>query len=154
MPLLHVVLHRPDIPQNAGNIGRTCVAVGAKLWFVRPLGFVLDDRHLRRAGMDYWRHLDWEAVDGWDELRGKLAGRTFWKLTKHATRPVWDAAFTPGDVFVFGSETRGLPSHILEEDPSRNLTLPMRPEVRSLNLASTVNTVVYEAVRQFGGLDG
>lgn len=153
MPLLHVVLHRPDIPQNAGNIGRTCVAVGAKLWFVRPLGFVLDDRHLRRAGMDYWQHLDWEAVDGWDELREKLAGRTFWKLSRHATRPVWDAAFTPGDVLVFGSETRGLPSRILDEDPSRNLTLPMRPEVRSLNLASTVNTVVYEAVRQFGGLD-
>ncbi|MEX0703153.1 MAG: tRNA (cytidine(34)-2'-O)-methyltransferase [Planctomycetales bacterium] len=153
-PLLHVVLHRPDIPQNAGNVGRSCVAVGAKLWLVRPLGFLLDDRYLRRAGMDYWRQLDWEAVDGWDGLRERLAGRTFWKLTKHASRPVWDAAFAPGDALVFGSETRGLPARILDEEPQHNLTLPMRPEVRSLNLASTVNTVVYEAVRQFGGLGG
>lgn len=152
MPLLHVVLHRPDIPQNTGNIGRTCVAVGAKLWLIRPLGFVLDDRHLRRAAMDYWKHLDWEAVDGWDELRERLAGRTFWKFTRHVARPIWDASFAPGDVLVFGSETSGLPARILGQDPHHNLTLPMRPEVRSLNLASVVNTAVYEAVRQFGGL--
>ena len=110
-PLLHVVLYQPDIPQNTGNIGRTCVAVGAKLWLVRPLGFRLDEKHLRRAGMDYWPLLDFEAV-----------------------------------------ETRGIPASILAENPGRNLKLPMRKEVRSLNLASTVNTVVYEAVRQFGGI--
>ena len=85
-PLLHVVLHQPDIPQNTGNIGRTCVAVGAKLWLVRPLGFRLDEKHLRRAGMDYWQHLDWEAVEDWAELTRRLAGRTFWYLTKTATR--------------------------------------------------------------------
>ncbi|HXY32605.1 MAG TPA: tRNA (cytidine(34)-2'-O)-methyltransferase [Planctomycetaceae bacterium] len=151
-PLLHVVLHQPDIPQNTGNIGRTCVAVGAKLWLIRPLGFRLDGRLLRRAGMDYWELVDWEAVDSWVELKQKLAGRPWWALTKSGTRLLWDARFAPGDVMVFGSETRGLPPSILGEQPDRNLKLPMRPEVRSLNLASTVNTVVYEAVRQFGGL--
>jgi tRNA (cytidine/uridine-2'-O-)-methyltransferase len=151
-PLLHVVLHQPDIPQNTGNIGRTCAAVGAKLWLIRPLGFRLDARLLRRAGMDYWELVDWEAVDSWAELKQKLAARPWWALTKTGTRLLWDARFVPGDVLLFGSETRGLPASILGEQPERNLRLPMRPEVRSLNLASTVNTVVYEAVRQFGGL--
>lgn len=151
-PLLHVVLYRPDIPQNTGNIGRTCVAVGAKLWLVRPLGFRLDEKHLRRAGMDYWQHLDWEAVDDLAEIEQKLPGRNWWCLTKFATRLVWEATFTPGDVLLFGSETTGLPQHIRDRNPSRNLKLPMREDVRSLNLASTANTVVYEAVRQFGGL--
>jgi tRNA (cytidine/uridine-2'-O-)-methyltransferase len=151
-PLLHVVLHQPDIPQNTGNIGRTCAAVGAKLWLIRPLGFRLDARLLRRAGLDYWELVDWEAVDSWAELRQKLAGRPWWALTKTGSRLLWDARFAPGDVLLFGSETRGLPATILGEQPDRNVKLPMRPEVRSLNLASTVNTVVYEAVRQFGGL--
>jgi tRNA (cytidine/uridine-2'-O-)-methyltransferase len=151
-PLLHIVLHQPDIPQNTGNIGRTCAAVGAKLWLIRPLGFRLDARLLRRAGMDYWELVDWEAVDSWAELRQKLAGRPWWALTKTGSRLLWDARFAPGDVLLFGSETRGLPATILGEQPDRNVKLPMRPEVRSLNLASTVNTVVYEAVRQFGGL--
>lgn len=151
-PLLHVVLYQPDIPQNTGNIGRTCVAVGAKLWMVRPLGFRLDERHLRRAGMDYWELLDWEAVESWDEVRARLPGRPWWALTKSGTRLLWDAQFAAGDVLLFGSETRGLPASILAEQPARNLRLPMHPEVRSLNLASTVNTVAYEAVRQIGGL--
>ncbi len=152
-PLLHVVLYQPDIPQNTGNIGRTCVAVGAKLWLIRPLGFHLDERHLKRAGMDYWPLLDWEAVDSWEELQARLPGRNVWCLTKFATRLVWDADFERGDILLFGSETRGLPESIRAENPARNLKLPMRPEVRSLNLASTANTVVYEAVRQFGGIE-
>jgi tRNA (cytidine/uridine-2'-O-)-methyltransferase len=152
MPLLHVVLYRPDIPQNTGNIGRSCVAVGAKLWLVRPLGFRLDDRYLRRAGMDYWNHLEWEAVESVDEVRQRTSDGRLWCIEDSGTRPIWEATFQPGDLLLFGSETLGLPRHLLEEDPSRNLMLPMRPEVRSLNLASTVNTVLYEAVRQFGGL--
>lgn len=151
-PLLNVVLYQPDIPQNTGNIGRTCVAVGAKLWLIRPLGFRLDEKHLRRAGMDYWQHLDWEAVDSWSEVESRLPDSQVWCLTKFATRFVWDAEFTPGDILLFGSESRGLPASIREEVPGRNLKLPMREKVRSLNLASTVNSVVYEAVRQFGGL--
>lgn len=153
-PLLHVVLYQPDIPQNAGNIGRTCVAVGAKLWFVRPLGFQLDERHLRRAGMDYWDHLQWEAVESWAEVLRRLPDRPWWCVENSGRRVVWDAGFQRGDILLFGSESRGLPASMLRESPQRVLTLPMRPEVRSLNLASTVNTVVYEAVRQFGGLVG
>jgi tRNA (cytidine/uridine-2'-O-)-methyltransferase len=151
-PLLHVVLYQPDIPQNTGNIGRSCVAVGAKLWLVRPLGFQLDDRHLRRAGMYYWDHLDWEAVDDWRELQSKLAGRPMWICTRFAERLVWDAEFVRGDVLVFGSESRGLPEAIRSAQPHRCIKLPMRPEMRSLNLASTANTVMYEAVRQVGGI--
>ncbi len=150
-PLLHVVLYQPDIPQNTGNIGRTCVAVGAKLWLIRPLGFRLDEKHLRRAGMDYWQYLDWEAVDTFDEVRERLPERRWWCLTKFATRLVWEADFQRGDILLFGSETRGLPESLRNENLSNNLKLPMREEVRSLNLASTVNTVAYEAIRQFGG---
>ena len=151
-PLLYVVLYQPDIPQNTGNIGRTCVAVGAKLWLIRPLGFLLDEKHLRRAGMDYWPLLDYETVGSWDEVQERLPDTQVWCLTKTAGRLVWEAEFRPGDILLFGSETDGLPDAILNVDPQRNLKLPMRSEVRSLNLASTVNTVVYEAVRQFGGL--
>lgn len=150
--LFHIVLYQPDIPQNTGNIGRTCVAIGAKLWLVRPLGFRVDDRSLRRAGMDYWQHLDWEAVESLNEIRERLPDRNWWYLTKSGRRLVWDQAFAAGDVFVFGSESRGLPAAILEENAGRTLKLPMYEEVRSLNLASTVNTIAYEAVRQIGGL--
>ncbi len=153
-PLLNVVLYQPDIPQNTGNIGRTCVAVGAKLWLIRPLGFRLDEKHLRRAGMDYWQHLDWEAVDSWEDVHNRLPDANVWCLTKFATRLVWDADFQTGDILLFGSESRGLPDRIREEQLGRNLKLPMTELVRSLNLASTANTVVYEAVRQFGGLPG
>ena len=153
-PLLNVVLYQPDIPQNTGNIGRTCVAVGAKLWLIRPLGFRLDEKHLRRAGMDYWQYLDWEAVDSWEDVHDRLPDSNVWCLTKFATRLVWDADFQPGDILLFGSESRGLPDRIREKQPGRNLKLPMTELVRSLNLASTANTVVYEAVRQFGGLPG
>lgn len=153
MPLFHVVLYQPDIPQNTGNIGRSCVAVGAKLWLVRPLGFRLDDRYLKRAGMDYWEHLDWQAVDSWSDLEQHLPGRRFWLLTKFAERLVWEAEFEAGDVFVFGSETRGLPRSLLDAHAHQCLKLPMLETVRSLNLASTVNTVLYEGVRQLGGLN-
>ena len=102
--------------------------------------------------MDYWQHLDWEAVDSWEEVRSRLPDSNVWCLTKFGTRMVWDATFQTGDILLFGSESRGLPERIRNEQPSRNLKLPMREEVRSLNLASTANTVVYEAVRQFGGL--
>jgi tRNA (cytidine/uridine-2'-O-)-methyltransferase len=153
-PLFHVVLYQPDIPQNTGNIGRSCLAVGAKLWLVRPLGFRLDSRYLRRAGMDYWEEVDCQAVDNWAELEMRLAGRRMWLFTRFAERLVWEAAFEAGDVFVFGSETRGLPEALRKDHAEQCLKLPMRPDVRSLNLASTANTVLYEAVRQIGGLPG
>ena len=152
-PLLHIVLYQPEIPQNTGNIGRTCVAIGAKLWLIRPLGFRVDDRSLKRAGMDYWQHLDWEVADSWDDVRRQLPEAQVWCLTKTATRLVWDATFQRGDILLFGSESRGLPFSILNENAAHCLKLPMHALVRSLNLASTANTVAYEAVRQFGGLE-
>ena len=151
-PILHLVLYQPEIPQNTGNIGRTCVAIGAKLWLIRPLGFKVDDRSLKRAGMDYWQHLDWEVVDSWEDVRRRLPTSQVWCLTKTATRLVCDAVYQRGDILLFGSESRGLPASVLQENPARNLKLPMSELVRSLNLASTANTVAYEAVRQFGGL--
>ena len=153
-PSLHVVLHQPEIPQNTGNIARTCVAVNAKLWLIRPLGFKLEDKYLKRAGMDYWQHLNYEAVDSWEEVRAALPDAQVWYLTKTATRLVWDAEYREGDILLFGSESRGLPPSILNELPDNKLKLPMTDLVRSLNLASTANTVVYEAIRQFGGIPG
>lgn len=152
-PILNVVLYEPEIPPNTGNIGRTCVAVGAKLWLVKPLGFDLDAKHLRRAGMDYWQHLDYEVVENWTELVERLGDPAkYWYLTKFAENLAWDVSFLKGDVLVFGSESKGLPPEIRDATPEQRLKLPMREVVRSLNLASTANTIVYEAVRQLGGL--
>jgi tRNA (cytidine/uridine-2'-O-)-methyltransferase len=147
-PLLHIVLVQPEIPQNAGNIGRTCVAVGAKLWLVRPLGFRMDERHLRRAGLDYWQHLEWEAVDDWAALRQRLPEPEPWLFTKTAEQLYTTATFRPGDVLVFGSETQGLPPSLLQSAANRCLRIPMRPEARSLNLACSVAIAAYEARRQ------
>lgn len=147
-PILHVVLFEPEIPLNTGSIGRTCVAVGAKLWLVRPLGFRIDDRRLRRAGLDYWEHLDWEVVDDWPRLEAAIGGRPFWLLETHGERLYTEANFARGDVLVFGSETRGLPNKLLKSDPTRTLRLPMQAEARSLNQANVVSIVVFEALRQ------
>src|SRR5689334_13273969 len=118
-PLLHVVLYQPEIPPNTGNIGRTCVAVGAKLWLVKPLGFQINEKQLRRAGLDYWPHLEWEAVDNWDELTQKLAQpfaeKRIWLLTKTASRAYTAATFRKGDILVFGSESAGLPPELLSQ---------------------------------------
>ena len=129
-------------------MGRTCVALGAKLWLVRPLGFRLEDRRLRRAGLDYWQHLDWEAVDDWSALVGRLSGRRPWLFTKHAATIYTDAAFSRGDVLVFGSESQGLPGALLEAYPDRCLRIPMAAEARSLNLAVSVAVAAFEARRQ------
>lgn len=148
-PLFHVVLHQPEIPYNTGSVGRTCVAVGAKLWLVRPLGFRVDDYHLRRAGMDYWQHLVWEAVDDWASLLEKLpTNSTRWLFTKTATSDYRDAKYSPGDVLVFGCESQGLPRELLAEHPEHCLRIPMREEARSLNLSNSVAVALYEAGRQ------
>src|SRR6266550_3556229 len=140
-PLLHVVLYQPEIPPNTGNIGRTCVAVGAKLWLVKPLGFQIDEKQLRRAGLDYWPHLEWEAVEDWDELATKLAGpiarRRLWLFSKMASRLYTSATFEKGDILVFGSESNGLPVELRDQYAEQMLRLPMREQVRSLNLSAT-----------------
>jgi tRNA (cytidine/uridine-2'-O-)-methyltransferase len=149
LPRLHVVLYQPEIPYNTGSVGRTCVAVGAKLWLVRPLGFRVDDYYLRRAGLDYWQHLDWQVVDDWAELTSHLPINRHWYFTKHGQRSYADARFEPGDVFVFGRESQGLPPELFEGQPDRCLRIPTRPQVRSLNLSNSVAVAVYEAVRQW-----
>lgn len=149
-PCLHIVLYQPEIPYNAGSVGRTCVAVGAKLWMVRPLGFSLDDYYLRRAGLDYWEHLNWEAVDDWSTLVERLAGKRFWYFTKYATRPYTEVEFEQEEVLVFGRESSGLPEEIMRLSPEAHLLVPMRPEVRCLNVSNTVAIVTYEALRQWG----
>ena len=151
-PVLHIVLHEPEIPPNAGNIGRTCVAIAAKMWLVKPLGFSLDDYYLRRAGLDYWDELEWEVADDWETLCRRLAesgaGRK-WLFSARATRPYTEAAFARGDVLVFGSESAGLPEAIKAAHADALLTIPSRPEVRSLNLANCAAVVAYEALRQW-----
>jgi tRNA (cytidine/uridine-2'-O-)-methyltransferase len=144
----HVVLYQPEIPQNTGNIGRTCVAVGAKLWIVRPAGFQIDDTKLRRAGLDYWQHLQLGEAMNWDDLLAQLGGRRMFFFSRFATRTIWEAEFQPEDVFVFGRETSGLPASILDPHDPRALRLPMSEQVRSLNLATTVGIVLYEHQRQ------
>jgi tRNA (cytidine/uridine-2'-O-)-methyltransferase len=153
-PLLNVVLYQPEIPPNTGNIGRSCVAVGAKLWLIKPLGFQIDEKQLRRAGLDYWPHLEWEAVEDWHELAAKLAEpiarRRLWLLTKTATRLYTTAAFEKGDILLFGNESSGLPEDLRRQYADQLLRLPMRPQVRSLNLSAAAAAVMYEAVRQIG----
>jgi tRNA (cytidine/uridine-2'-O-)-methyltransferase len=147
-PPAHVVLYQPEIPQNTGNIGRTCVAVGAKLWIVRPAGFRIDDARLRRAGLDYWQHLQLGDAVNWDDLLKQLAPQRLFLMSRFAQRTIWDAQFERGDVFVFGRETSGLPESILDPNDRRALRLPMSSQVRSLNLATTVGIVLYEHQRQ------
>jgi tRNA (cytidine/uridine-2'-O-)-methyltransferase len=148
-PLLHVVLHQPEIAANVGAIGRTCVAATARLWLVRPLGFHLDDRHRRRAGLDYWEHLHWHAVDGLDAVAQSPEVTRLWYFSTHATRPYTDAAFLPGDALVFGAESRGLPRSLLDAHPAHTLRIPMHPDARSLNLANASAIAVYEVLRQW-----
>ena len=148
-PILHVVLVQPEIPYNTGSVGRTCVALGAKLWLVRPLGFRINDRDLRRAGLDYWQHLEWDVVDDWDQLVDRLRGRRFWFFSKSAQTSYLDVAFQEGDVLVFGSESQGLPPSMLQANRQRCVRIPIRPQTRSLNLSVSVAVICFEARRQW-----
>lgn len=148
-PLLHIVLHQPEIPYNTGSVGRTCVASAAKLWLVRPLGFRVDDYYLRRAGLDYWEHLEWEVVDDWAALVERLPPREPYLFTKWAARGYASVAYQPGDVLVFGSESQGLPPALVEQHAQRALRIPLRAEARSLNLSNAVAVAVFEARRQW-----
>ncbi|MDC0574913.1 tRNA (cytidine(34)-2'-O)-methyltransferase [Pirellulaceae bacterium] len=149
---INVVLFEPEIPQNTGNIGRTCVAVGAKLWLVEPLGFELTEKRLRRAGLDYWQHLDLEIVDDWEQLLQRLPNLSPWVFTKHASQCYVDATYGIGDTLIFGNESSGLPAHIHDSWNERCVRVPMRDEVRSLNLATTAGIAIYEAHRQISEL--
>jgi len=153
-PLLHVVLYQPEIPPNTGNIGRSCVAIGAKLWLIEPLGFQINEKQLRRAGLDYWPHLEYETVEDWAELAARLqepmaAGR-MWLFTKTTERLYTAVRYQAGDILLFGSESSGLPAELLSQYATQTIRLPMRPQVRSLNLSAAAAAAMYEAVRQIG----
>ncbi len=150
-PPCHVVLYQPEIPQNTGNVGRTCVALGAKLWIVQPAGFQIDDTKIRRSGLDYWQHLDVELVANWETLITRLDPQRFFFLSRFAQRTLWQANFAVGDVFVFGRESSGLPASILDPHDERALRLPTSEKVRSLNLGTTAGIVLYEHFRQVRG---
>jgi len=145
--MFHVVLYQPEIPENTGAIGRTCVALGAKLHLVKPLGFQLDHRRIARAGMDYWEHLDYQTANDWTDLTRQLPGRR-WYFTKKAVKFYTEVEYADEDVFVFGSESLGLPSFILDAAPEQCVSIPMQPAARSLNLSVSVGIALYEARRQ------
>ena len=146
--MFNVVLVEPEIPPNTGNIGRLCLATGSTLHLIKPLGFAIDDRELKRAGLDYWKEVEVRMWDSLDELRQSVeATSRFFLLTTKSDRAYWDVAFEPGDFLVFGRETKGLPEPLLEAHAKELLTIPMRG-TRSLNLATAVGIVLFEAMRQ------
>lgn len=153
-PPLHIVLHQPEIPHNTGSVGRTCVALGAKLWLVRPLGFQIDDRQLRRAGLDYWQHLDWEIVDDWHDLKSRMPTNRIWCFTKYGNRSYSEPNYAHGDALLFGSESSGLPESIREENAERLMRIPTTDNVRSLNLSVAAAVAGYEVCRQIGAHPG
>ena len=148
---LNIVLFQPEIPHNTGAVGRTCVGLGAKLWLVRPMGFQITDRNLKRAGLDYWQFLDWEIVENWDALREKLPlwDRYFF-FTKKASKCYQTINYRSGDVLVYGCETQGFPDSFHEMYADQLVRIPIRPQVRSLNLSVSVGISAFEAMRQIG----
>ncbi|MEZ6137995.1 MAG: tRNA (cytidine(34)-2'-O)-methyltransferase [Pirellulaceae bacterium] len=147
---LHVVLYQPEIPPNTGNIGRTCVALGAKLWIVRPMGFRLDSSQIKRSGLDYWDDLALEVVDHWEQIEERLPSNKIWLLTKYGDKSHCSVKYETGDVLVFGNESAGLPEAIHARYAHRQLVIPMPGPVRCLNLATSAGIVMYEASRQIG----
>ncbi len=148
--MFNVVLVEPEIPPNTGNIARLCLAADAHLHLVRPFGFSLDDKYLRRAGMDYWEQVKVTVWESWDVLyTAHLATSRHFLLTTKTDRPYYEETFEPGDYLIFGRETRGLPESLLTSaGRNRLLTIPMAPAARSLNLATAAGIVLFEAMRQ------
>lgn len=155
--MFHVVLVEPEIPPNTGNVIRLCANTGAQLHLIEPLGFPLDDAKMKRAGLDYHEYAKMKVHASWDAFLADVAPDTsrMFAMTTHGSSPFADARFQPGDVFVFGAETRGLAPALRESfPPAQRIRLPMRPDNRSLNLSNTVAVVVFEAWRQNGYAGG
>ena len=148
--MFNIVLVEPEIPQNTGNISRTCACTGTRLHIVKPMGFEITDAKLKRAGLDYWDKLDLTYYENLDEFFEKNAGGRFFYLSKKAKKCYADVEFKDGDYLVFGKETKGLPEHLVFNNPDTALRIPMRGGLRSLNLSNTVALVLYEALRQTG----
>jgi tRNA (cytidine/uridine-2'-O-)-methyltransferase len=152
--MFNLVLVEPEIPPNTGNVGRLALATGSTLHLVQPLGFSIDDRQLRRAGMDYWKNVNvklWENFDEF-ELKVEPSARRFFFSTK-VEKPYWDIRFSPKDYLIFGRETKGLPASLLARHAKSAFRIPMLPEARSLNLATAVAIVLFEGMRQLATVD-
>ena len=156
--MINIVLHEPEIPENTGNIGRTCVATGSSLHLIDPLGFRLNEKSIKRSGMDYWpkvdvhRYIDYE--DFLEKANAASSGKTspprIWFATTKAEKCYTDVSFAPGDYIMFGKESAGIPEEILVRNREHCIRIPMLSDIRSLNLANSVAIVLYEALRQLG----
>ena len=150
MNRINIVLHEPEIPQNTGNIARTCAAIGASLHLIRPLGFTVDDKKLKRAGLDYWHLLDITYYDGLDDFFAKHPDANIFYYTTNAPLAYTEVTY-PDPVFImFGKESKGLPEALLHDRPDRCVRIPMRDGLRSINLSNSVAVAAYEILRQSG----
>ena len=148
---LNIVLFQPEIPQNTGNIGRTCVLTDCKLHLIKPLGFSLEEKQLKRAGLDYWPYLDVEIHESYEALREKYKEETFYYSTTKSSKFYSEVQYKKGDFIIFGRESSGLPDSVRDSDPERCIRVPMvSSSTRSLNLSNTVAIMTYEALRQIG----
>ena len=145
---MNIVLHQPEMPANTGNIGRTCVATGSSLHLIEPLGFVLNDKNLKRAGMDYWDKLDVHRYINYQDFLDKNPGAKIYMATTKASKSYTDVEFGPDDFIMFGKESAGIPEEILVTSQDTCIRIPMLDEIRSLNLSNSVAIVLYEALRQ------
>lgn len=145
---MNIVLLEPEIPQNTGNIGRTCVATGTKLHMIEPLGFRLDEKSVRRAGMDYWHSLDKEVYISYRDFREKNPDAKIYMATTKAKKLYTEVAYEPDSYIMFGKESAGIPEEILVENPDNCVRIPMIGDTRSLNLSNSVAIILYEALRQ------
>lgn len=150
MAELNIVLYEPEIPANTGNIGRTCVATGTRFHLIEPLGFRLDEKSIRRAGMDYWKDLDVVTYVNWQDFCGKNPDAKLYMATTKARHVYTEVSYEPDCYLVFGKESAGIPEEILKEHPDTSVRIPMIGETRSLNLSNSVAIVLYEALRQNG----
>ncbi len=156
MSKIHIVLYQPEIPQNTGNIARTCAATGAALHLIRPLGFEIDDRKLKRAGLDYWDKLDITYYENAEAFFERHSGEALFCFSTKAPRPYTAVTYPMETWLMFGPETRGLPEDVIRRYGETAVRIPMRPTLRSLNLSNSVAIAVYEVLRQgnFAGLSG
>lgn len=146
--MLNVVLFQPEIPANTGNIGRTCVATDTRLHLIEPLGFRLNEKEIKRAGMDYWEHLDVRRYVNYEEFLEKNPNAKIWMATTKAKHVYTDVSYGPDDYIMFGKESAGIPEEILVDNEETCIRIPMLEKIRSLNLSNSVSIVLYEALRQ------
>lgn len=147
--MFNIVFYEPQIPNNTGAIGRVCVNTGAKLHLIKPLGFDIDEKAVRRAGLDYWQKLNPTVWEDWESFEAANVGKgNFYFATTKKERPYFEASYSPGDYLIFGSETKGLPESLIDNNEALCVTIPMTKEGRSLNLSIAASIVLYEGIKQ------